>query len=279
MSEFTTICQEPLSKNTISNFVRVDENGCWLWTKTLLKTGYGSYHGQPAYRAVYEVFNGKIPENSDGSHHGICVLHKCDVRACVNPDHLFLGTQRENLADMVNKGRGVGPLKQAKKVLTLTEVQQVKELRAAGMTYKELSSKFGLSTGSLHEIVHGRNKSTKKKGERREYRSLTNGSSSNIDTLSPNKTYFENPSVEQPTKMVSKFFGVSRHANGAWVVRYKGVYIGVFKQEIEAALAYDEAAISHKGHLAKTNASAGLYFGPDRDPTENDWRKEPQSQK
>ncbi len=86
-------------------------DGCWLWTASLSgKPGnaYGSLHNEgkmeKAHRISWTIHNGKIPE-------GIFVLHKCDNPVCINPSHLFLGTQFDNMRDMVSKGRGGGFLK------------------------------------------------------------------------------------------------------------------------------------------------------------------------
>ena len=86
----------------------IDASGCWLWTGAINSSGYGSFAiregGRPktdnAARISWKLYRGAIPE---GSH----VLHACDVRRCVNPDHLFLGTNQDNTRDKAIKGRGV----------------------------------------------------------------------------------------------------------------------------------------------------------------------------
>jgi hypothetical protein len=86
-----------------------DENGCWNWKLGKDIGGYGrmkvsegsrkNFRTVSSHRYSWELWNGKIPD-------GLNVLHRCDNSACCNPEHLFLGTQKENIHDMHKKGRG-----------------------------------------------------------------------------------------------------------------------------------------------------------------------------
>ena len=85
-------------------WAKVDKSGpCWIWTAGRFATGYGCFRLQgkslKAHRVAYELEVGPIPL-------GLNVLHRCDVPLCVNPAHLWVGTARENNADMLEKGRG-----------------------------------------------------------------------------------------------------------------------------------------------------------------------------
>lgn len=102
----------PLVERFLLLFKRADGDSCWLWTGSTQSSGYGQLHqgdGENrraflAHRLSYEHFVGPIPADK-------CVLHRCDTPRCVRPDHLFLGTRRDNVADMNKKGRrrGGGP--------------------------------------------------------------------------------------------------------------------------------------------------------------------------
>lgn len=79
-----------------------NKNGCWEWTLSRAQ-GYGKFMNKQrkrvmAHRESYKAFIGEIPK-------GLLVCHSCDNRLCINPDHLFLGTYKDNMDDMVKKGR------------------------------------------------------------------------------------------------------------------------------------------------------------------------------
>lgn len=88
--------------DVLAKAMPIPEAGCWLWTGTANERGYGRvYSGGRmwvAHRLSWTQANGPIPS-------GMFVCHKCDTPACVNPDHLFLGSPRDNVLDMVAKGR------------------------------------------------------------------------------------------------------------------------------------------------------------------------------
>ena len=99
----------PIRRKTLEEFFweRVSpepNSGCWLWTGRYQTFGYGDiqlYRNAPhisAHRASWSIHSGDIPD-------GMCVCHKCDVPECVNPDHLFLGSQQDNMLDAHKKGR------------------------------------------------------------------------------------------------------------------------------------------------------------------------------
>jgi hypothetical protein len=89
----------PIAERFDTKWEPVPWCGCWLWTDALDRDGYGHISGVRAHRQSWKLFRGEIPR-------GVYVLHECDVPSCVNPDHLFLGTQQDNLLDMARKDRG-----------------------------------------------------------------------------------------------------------------------------------------------------------------------------
>jgi HNH endonuclease len=88
--------------------VAISPTGCWIWMASLRPTGYGQfrYKGttELAHRVAWLLFKGEIPKNRT-AYKTMNVLHRCDTPRCVNPDHLFLGDQGDNISDAVSKGR------------------------------------------------------------------------------------------------------------------------------------------------------------------------------
>ena len=96
-------------------------DGCWLWTGTTSAFGHGNIRrtgsNRPvgAHRFSYELHHGAIPD-------GLWVLHRCDNPRCVRPDHLFLGTPKDNMQDMASKGRSGGQIGEAHHHAKLTKL-------------------------------------------------------------------------------------------------------------------------------------------------------------
>lgn len=127
---------------------------CWVWVGAKHKLGYGLTGKGKAHRVSWEMHCGPIPE-------GMSVLHRCDVRCCVNPDHLFLGTQADNVHDMMSKGRGStkGPRGERNGGSKLTDavVVEMRRMRdATGLSYKAIAKHFGTTTMTAHRAITGR---------------------------------------------------------------------------------------------------------------------------
>lgn len=127
-----------------------DKNACWDWQGRIqVRTGYGSlvYQGEryPAHRASYEAHFGPIPPD-------LCVCHTCDNRPCVNPSHLFLGTNADNSADMVRKGRQAKGETSGNARLTTDQVRMIRKLRAQGLSYGKLAGQFGVTPRTIKLI-------------------------------------------------------------------------------------------------------------------------------
>ncbi len=129
--------------------IPVPEAGCWIWIGELCDLGYGVMRVKgkvcKAHRVSYEFHSGMlIPE-------GMKILHRCDVRCCINPDHLFVGTQLDNIRDMDAKGRRKSLLGTDNGRAKLTE-QQVLEIRASPLGCEATGKIYGVSRSAVNAI-------------------------------------------------------------------------------------------------------------------------------
>ena len=131
-------------------------SGCWAWVGSCAtKNGYGrigsgGWHGKNllAHRVSYETYIGKIPA-------GMKVLHKCDVPNCVNPNHLFLGTQKQNVEDMVRKGRAIRAKGEKCGASKITS-HDVGNIRSDLRSMAKIAKDFGISSSQVFNIKHKR---------------------------------------------------------------------------------------------------------------------------
>lgn len=144
--------------------VRVPWSGCWIFMGALNDAGYGvigkdggrGAGNERAHRATYEAFVGPITG-------GLFVCHHCDVPACCNPDHLFLGTNAENMADCRAKGRDSKPPRNPHVIgaahpgakLSDHKVAEIRRLAANGEDQRSLAARFRVSETSVSRIVRG----------------------------------------------------------------------------------------------------------------------------
>ena len=143
----------------LSHVLPVTESGCWFWEGHLMRSGYAAFRMDPtpegrelAHRASYRLFRGGIPED-------MIVCHYCDVRCCVNPYHLFLGTYKDNMQDASRKGRmnwkpgekrqlKIGSRHHSSKI---TE-EDVAAIRASNERGSVLARRYGLTPTTLSKV-------------------------------------------------------------------------------------------------------------------------------
>jgi predicted DNA-binding protein (UPF0251 family) len=143
--------------------------GCWEWQGGKGGTGYGTVKVEGrmvlAHRIAFELVNGPIPPGKN-------VCHHCDNPPCVRPDHLFTGSQSDNIKDAVRKGRVIRPPqdtitsnhppetvargeRHGKSKLTAEKVREMRLLRAEGWTHRQLAVHFGISRGTVGFVLNG----------------------------------------------------------------------------------------------------------------------------
>lgn len=140
-------------ENILDRAIPEPNSGCWLWegyakqvTKTYIQprvTYKNKVFSVP--RLVWILFNGDVPT-------GLSVCHKCDVSLCVNPNHLYIGTHKDNMNDLVSRGRG----RTSNQTMGPNEVIKAKELRASGYKVKDIAARFGITPKGMSRILAGK---------------------------------------------------------------------------------------------------------------------------
>jgi len=174
------LTKKPGCKTPADFLARLDRTGeCWLWTDTVFPNGYGQvpYCGKIRYahRLAYELANGPIPE-------GLQINHRCDVRNCANPDHLYAGTQLENVREAASKGRMKGwsrrpgahagvspthpthpprgvPARSSLSESTISEIRRLYEVTT--FSQKHIATIYGISPSYVSRIIRSGNNSGK----------------------------------------------------------------------------------------------------------------------
>ena len=133
-------------------------SGCWVWTASINPDGYGIFQlgsrrdGRrhfAAHRVSYQLNIGSVPD-------GMCVLHRCDNPSCVNPAHLFLGTQKINSDDKISKGRFIALSRERNGMAKLTS-EQVVAIRSDVRTHREIAKDYGISYGHVSKLKRHQN--------------------------------------------------------------------------------------------------------------------------
>jgi hypothetical protein len=123
--------------------ISVDKNGCWLWAGALTTSGYGQFTRDGDYyrthKVAWEQHRHPIPE-------GKWVLHRCHIRNCCNPKHLYIGTRQDNVSDMLMAGRAASKLSEI-------DVAVMRGLHSVGHNFKELGDMFKVDPYTVSRAV------------------------------------------------------------------------------------------------------------------------------
>jgi hypothetical protein len=127
-------------------YAPVPESGCWIWLHATSTAGYGQIQMagklEYAHRLSYERAKGPIPA-------GMLACHRCDTPSCVNPDHIFVGTESDNRVDMHRKGRWVS----RRQRLSLEQVREVDRRLSEGEAMSDLARSYGVVYATIQERI------------------------------------------------------------------------------------------------------------------------------
>jgi predicted XRE-type DNA-binding protein len=159
-----TDAQNSHGQKRIKDKTFIAANGCWIWCGAVKKCKRGTHNygwvtfmnkQMSAHRMSWIVFRSALVQGS-------VICHTCDNPRCVNPDHLFIGTQKDNVADMIAKGRkwiGVAKRKSdglpVRSKLSVQQIQLIKSLRESGLSQQKIADQIGVSQGCVSQLLRG----------------------------------------------------------------------------------------------------------------------------
>ena len=151
----------PLTKELFESKVAyVPFSSCHYWAGQVNGQGYGMFRLQRAHRISYRLYKGSIPDLINGER--AVIRHKCDTPLCVNPDHLEVGTQRQNMRDAAERKRMPQGVRHWNARLSDADIVEIELLLDAKTPPKEICERFNISEAKVSSIRHGGGRSTKK---------------------------------------------------------------------------------------------------------------------
>lgn len=152
---FPQMDRPSIEARLLANSIPEPNSGCWLWTAST-KNGYGQItlrHERGlgpryAHRVSFEVFKCELPEDA-------LILHSCDMRCCINPDHLRGGSQRDNALDMMKRNRGKSQIAVGDRRFTRLSDLQVAAIKSNHSTAKKIATEFSISARYVLQIKSG----------------------------------------------------------------------------------------------------------------------------
>lgn len=148
---------KPLKELFMLHFDIKNDDECWEWKSSLIGSGYGQFQcringivHRYAHRVSWVLYKGDIPD-------GMKILHKCDNRKCVNPNHLFIGTQKDNVADMDQKGRRVVVAHFGENhKRAILNIDAILDIKNSNLKNTELAAKYGVRPSAISKVRCGR---------------------------------------------------------------------------------------------------------------------------
>jgi hypothetical protein len=141
------LSSEEIQIKIVASSIPDEITGCWNWNKGKFVTGYGSLfngvNNVAAYKASFEAFIGEIPKCSS-----ILILHKCNNEGCVNPQHLYIGTKKDNTYDALMSGAFIG-----RRILTGEERLQIKQLYLEGKSMRSIAKTYNTNHPQISRAI------------------------------------------------------------------------------------------------------------------------------